>query len=65
MQDEFSEIMHQLSENARFSIQKADFYSKKYNIPLQKRCLLSCKGTGFLLKIRGATPIERKSAPLY
>ncbi|MBR3232757.1 ATP-dependent Clp protease ATP-binding subunit [Candidatus Saccharibacteria bacterium] len=31
MQDEFSEIMHQLSENARFSIQKADFYSKKYN----------------------------------
>ncbi len=23
--------MHQLSENARFSIQKADFYSKKYN----------------------------------
>ncbi|MBQ1528624.1 ATP-dependent Clp protease ATP-binding subunit [Candidatus Saccharibacteria bacterium] len=31
MQDEFSEIMHQLSENARFSIQKADLYSKKYN----------------------------------
>ena len=31
MQDEFTEIMHQLSENARFSLQKADLYSKKYN----------------------------------
>ena len=31
MQDEFSEIMHSLSENARFSLQKADLYSKKYN----------------------------------
>jgi len=31
MQDEFSEIMNHLSENARFALQKADFYSKKYN----------------------------------
>ena len=31
MQDDFSEIMHHLSENARFSLQKADFFSKKYN----------------------------------
>lgn len=31
MMDEFSEIMNHLSENARFSLQKADFYSKKYN----------------------------------
>ncbi len=31
MQDEFSEIMSHLSENARFSIQKADYYAKKYN----------------------------------
>ncbi|MBQ8996717.1 ATP-dependent Clp protease ATP-binding subunit [Candidatus Saccharibacteria bacterium] len=31
MQDEFSEIMHHLSENARFSIQKADYYAKMYN----------------------------------
>ena len=31
MQDDFSEIMHNLSENAKFSIQKADLYSKKYN----------------------------------
>lgn len=31
MQDEFSEIMSKLSENARFALQKADFYSKKYN----------------------------------
>ena len=31
MQDDFSDIMHSLSENARFSLQKADFYSKKYN----------------------------------
>ncbi|MBQ3430863.1 ATP-dependent Clp protease ATP-binding subunit [Candidatus Saccharibacteria bacterium] len=31
MKDEFSEIMNQLSENARFAIQKADYYSKRYN----------------------------------
>ncbi|MBR3320267.1 ATP-dependent Clp protease ATP-binding subunit [Candidatus Saccharibacteria bacterium] len=31
MQDEFSEIMRSLSENARFSIQKADLYAKRYN----------------------------------
>lgn len=31
MQEEFSEIMKKLSENARFALQKADFYSKKYN----------------------------------
>ena len=31
MQAEFSEIMSHLSENAKFAIQKADFYSKKYN----------------------------------
>ena len=31
MQDEFNEIMSHLSENARFSIQKADMYSKRYN----------------------------------
>ena len=31
MQSEFNEIMSQLSENARFSLQKADFFSKKYN----------------------------------
>lgn len=31
MQDEFSDIMNNLSENARFAIQKADYYSKKYN----------------------------------
>ena len=30
MQDDFTEIMRQLSEDARFSIQKADLYSKKY-----------------------------------
>ena len=30
MQDEFSEIMNHLSENARFALQKGDFYSKKY-----------------------------------
>ena len=29
--DEFSEIMNHLSENARFALQKADFYSKRYN----------------------------------
>ena len=31
MQEEFNEIMSHLSENARFALQKADFYSKKYN----------------------------------
>lgn len=31
MQAEFSEIMSQLSENARFALQKADYYSKLYN----------------------------------
>lgn len=31
MQDEFNEIMSHLSENARFAIQKADTYSKRYN----------------------------------
>ncbi len=31
MIDEFSEIMNHLSENARFALQKADFYSKRYN----------------------------------
>ena len=31
MQAEFSEIMNRLSENARFALQKADFYSKRYN----------------------------------
>ena len=31
MQEEFSEIVNRLSENARFALQKADFYSKKYN----------------------------------
>ncbi|MBR2709570.1 ATP-dependent Clp protease ATP-binding subunit [Candidatus Saccharibacteria bacterium] len=31
MQAEFSEIMSQLDENARFALQKADFYSKRYN----------------------------------
>ena len=31
MQEEFSEIMSKLSENARFALQKADFYSKRYN----------------------------------
>ena len=31
MQDEFSEIMSHLSENARFVIQKADMFSKRYN----------------------------------
>ncbi len=29
--DEFTEIMNHLSENARLSIQKADYYSKRYN----------------------------------
>ena len=31
MQEEFSEIMNRLSEHARFALQKADFYSKRYN----------------------------------
>ena len=31
MQAEFSEIMSQLDENARFALQKADYYSKRYN----------------------------------
>lgn len=31
MQDEFNEIMSHLSENARFAIQKADMFSKRYN----------------------------------
>ncbi len=31
MQEEFSEIMNRLSEDARFALQKADFYSKRYN----------------------------------
>lgn len=31
MQDDFSEIMNHLSENARIAIQKADLYSKRYN----------------------------------
>jgi ATP-dependent Clp protease ATP-binding subunit ClpC len=31
MMDEFSEIMSHLSENARFALQKADYYSKRYN----------------------------------
>ncbi|MBR3204093.1 ATP-dependent Clp protease ATP-binding subunit [Candidatus Saccharibacteria bacterium] len=31
MQDEFSEIMNQLSEDARFALQKADHFSKRYN----------------------------------
>jgi len=31
MQAEFSEIMNHLSENAKFALQKSDFYSKRYN----------------------------------
>ena len=31
MNDEFSDIMNGLSEDARLALQKADFYSKKYN----------------------------------
>lgn len=31
MQEEFSEIMNCLSENARFALQRSDIYSKKYN----------------------------------
>ncbi|MBR2587230.1 ATP-dependent Clp protease ATP-binding subunit [Candidatus Saccharibacteria bacterium] len=31
MNDDFADIMHNLSENARLALQKADLYSKKYN----------------------------------
>ena len=31
MDDDFNEIMNRLSENARFALQKADYYSKRYN----------------------------------
>ena len=31
MQEEFNEIMSKLSENARFALQKGDFYAKSYN----------------------------------
>jgi len=31
MENEFNEMMNRLSENARFALQKADLYSKKYN----------------------------------
>ncbi len=31
MQDEFTEIMNRLTENARFALQKADYFSKRYN----------------------------------
>ena len=31
MDDDFTEIMNKLSENARFALQKADYYSKRYN----------------------------------
>lgn len=31
MQAEFNEIMNNLSENARFALQKSDYYSKRYN----------------------------------
>ena len=31
MVDEFNEIMSHLSENARFALQKADYFSKRYN----------------------------------
>lgn len=31
MQAEFSEIMNKLSEDARFALQRADYYSKRYN----------------------------------
>lgn len=31
MDNDFSELMNQLSENARFALQKADIFSKKYN----------------------------------
>lgn len=31
MENEFNEMMNRLSENARFALQKADLFSKKYN----------------------------------
>ena len=31
MQDEFTEIMNKLTENARFALQKSDYYAKRYN----------------------------------
>ena len=31
MNDDFNEIMNNLSENARFAIQKSDYYAKRYN----------------------------------
>ncbi len=31
MQEEFSEIMNRLSENAKFALQKSDFFAKRYN----------------------------------
>ena len=31
MQEEFSEIMNKLSEDARFALQKSDYYAKRYN----------------------------------
>lgn len=31
MQDDFNEIISKMSENARFALQKADYYSKQYN----------------------------------
>ena len=31
MENDFSEMMNRLSENARFALQKADLFSKKYN----------------------------------
>ena len=31
MDSDFSETMNRLSENARFALQKADLFSKKYN----------------------------------
>ncbi|MDO4978775.1 MAG: ATP-dependent Clp protease ATP-binding subunit [Candidatus Saccharibacteria bacterium] len=31
MNDEFTEMMNRLSENARLAVQKADFFAKKYN----------------------------------
>ena len=31
MQDDFTEIMNNLTENARFTLQKSDYYAKRYN----------------------------------
>ena len=31
MQEEFSEIMNRLSENAKFALQKSDYFAKRYN----------------------------------